>query len=49
MSEKNSLYNKESLTEAHDGMSMKKASGVDQVTKEDYGRNLDENLDAQGH
>ena len=40
------LLNKESLTEAHDGMSKKKASGVDQVTKEEYGRNLDENLDA---
>jgi group II intron reverse transcriptase/maturase len=26
-------------------MSMKKASGVDQVTKEEYGRNLDKNLD----
>ena len=39
------LLNKESLTEAHDGMSMKKASGVDQVTKEGYGRKLDENLD----
>ena len=39
------LLNKESLTEAHDRMSKKKASGVDQVTKEEYGRNLDENLD----
>ena len=39
------LLNKESLTEAHDGMSKKKASGVDQVTKEEYGRNLDENIE----
>ena len=41
------LLNKESLTEAHDRMSKKKASGVDQVTKEEYGRKLDENLDGQ--
>lgn len=34
------LLNKESLTETHDGMSMEKASGVDQVTKEKYGRKL---------
>jgi group II intron reverse transcriptase/maturase len=38
------LINKESLTETHAGMSKKKASGVDQVTKEEYGSNLDENL-----
>ncbi|MBS4025283.1 MAG: RNA-directed DNA polymerase [Clostridia bacterium] len=44
------LLNKESLTEAHDSeahdrMSTKKASGVDQVTKEEYGRKFDDNLD----
>jgi retron-type reverse transcriptase len=39
------LLSKESLTETHDGMSKKKASGVDQVTKEEYGRKLDENLE----
>lgn len=39
------LINKELLTECHKSMDGKKAVGIDGVTKEDYGRNLEENLD----
>ena len=39
------LINKELLMECHKTMDGKKAVGIDRVTKEDYGRNLEENLD----
>ena len=39
------LINKELLMECHKTMDGKKAVGIDGVTKEDYGRNLEENLD----
>ena len=39
------LINKELLMECHKMMDGKKAVGIDGVTKEDYGRNLEENLD----
>ena len=39
------LINKELLTECHKSMDGKKAVGIDGVTKEDYGRNLEENLE----
>lgn len=39
------LINKELLMECHKSMDGKKAVGIDGVTKEDYGRNLEENLD----
>ena len=39
------LINKELLMECHKTMDGKKAVGIDGMTKEDYGRNLEENLD----
>ena len=39
------LINKELLMECHKSMDGKKAVGIDGVTKEDYGRNLEENLE----
>lgn len=39
------LINKELLMECHKTVDGKKAVGIDGVTKEDYGRNLEENLD----
>ena len=39
------LINKELLMECHKTMDGKRAVGIDGVTKEDYGRNLEENLD----
>ncbi len=38
------LINKELLKECHEKMDGDKAVGIDGVTKEDYGRNLEENL-----
>ena len=40
------LINKELLRECHDKMDADKAVGIDGVTKEEYGRNLEENLDS---
>lgn len=40
------LINKELLKECHEKMDGDKAIGMDGVTKEEYGRNLEENLDA---
>ncbi len=40
------LINKESLTESHRKMSGKKAAGVDQLTKADYDKNLDDNIES---
>lgn len=37
--------NKESLKEQHEKQTKGKATGIDNVTKEEYGENLDENLD----
>ena len=39
------LINKELLKECHEEMDGKKAVGIDGVTKEEYGRKLDENLE----
>lgn len=39
------LINKELLKSCHESMDKDKAVGIDGVTKEDYGANLDENLD----
>ena len=39
------MINKETLGKAHKEMSTKKATGVDQVTKDDYDANLSDNLD----
>ena len=39
------LINKELLKECHEKMDGNKAVGIDRVTKEEYGRNLEENLD----
>ena len=39
------LINQESLKESHRKMSGKKAVGADQMTKEEYDRNLDENIE----
>ncbi len=39
------LINKELLKECHEKMDGNKAVGIDGVTKEEYGRNLDENLE----
>jgi len=39
------LINKETLSICHQEMSKKKASGVDKVTKEQYGENLEQNLE----
>ena len=39
------LINKELLMECHKSMDGKKAVGIDGVTKEDYSRNLEKNLD----
>ena len=39
------LINKELLKECHEKMDGDKAVGIDGVTKEEYGRNLEENLD----
>jgi len=39
------LINKESLIKSHKAMSTGKASGVDQVTKEEYSERLEENID----
>lgn len=40
------LINKEMLKECHDKMEGDKAVGIDGITKEEYARNLEENLDA---
>lgn len=40
------MINKEMLKECHGEMSGDKAVGIDGVTKEEYGKELDENLDA---
>ena len=40
------LINKELLRECHDKMDADKAVGIDGVTKEEYARNLEENLDS---
>ena len=40
------FINKELLKECHEKMDGDKAVGMDGVTKEEYGRNLEENLDA---
>lgn len=39
------LFNKESLLECYDGLEKNKAVGIDGVDKENYGINLDANLD----
>ena len=39
------LINQESLKESHRKMSGKKAAGADHMTKEEYDRNLDENIE----
>ena len=39
------LINKEMLKDCHDKMDGNKAVGIDGITKEDYGRNLEENLE----
>lgn len=39
------LINKELLKECHEKMDGDKAVGIDGITKEEYGRNLEENLD----
>ena len=39
------LINKELLTECHEDMDGKKAAGIDGVTKDEYGKHLDANLD----
>jgi len=39
------LINKEMLKECHEKMDGKKAVGIDGVTKDEYGRNLERNLD----
>ena len=39
------LINKEMLTDCHEKMDDDKAVGIDGITKEEYARNLDENLD----
>lgn len=39
------VINKELLKDCHKEMDGKKAVGIDGVTKEEYGRNLDENLE----
>jgi hypothetical protein len=38
--------NKESLRAEHQRQSAKKAAGVDKMTKEEYGKNLDQNLES---
>ena len=38
------MIDKELLKECHEKMDGKKAVGIDGMTKEEYGRNLDENL-----
>ena len=40
------LINKESLTESHRRMSGRKAAGVDQLTKAEYDKNLEYNIDS---
>lgn len=40
------LINKEMLKRCHEKMDGNKAVGIDGITKEEYGRNLDRNLDA---
>ena len=39
------LINKDLLKECHAKMDGNKAAGIDGVTKEEYGKNLEENLD----
>jgi RNA-directed DNA polymerase len=39
------LINKDSIIESHIKMNKKKAGGIDQVTKDEYDKNLDENVD----
>ena len=41
------LINKELLKECHEKMEGEKAVGIDGVSKEEYGRNLEENLENQ--
>ena len=40
------LINKDLLKQCHEEMDGKKAVGIDGITKEEYGRNLDGNLDS---
>lgn len=40
------LINKEMLKDCHDKMEGDKAVGIDGITKEEYARNLEDNLDA---
>ena len=40
------LINKEMLKSCHEAMDEEKAVGIDGVTKEEYGRNLDQNLES---
>lgn len=40
------LINKEMLQDCHDKMDGDKAVGIDGITREEYARNLEENLDA---
>ena len=39
------MFNEEAFRECFDGLNKKKAVGVDKVTKEMYGLNLDQNLE----
>ena len=40
------LINKEMLKSCHEAMDEEKAVGIDGVTKEEYSRNLDQNLES---
>lgn len=40
------LINKEMLKSCHEAMDEEKAVGIDRVTKEEYSRNLDQNLES---
>ncbi|MDO0822286.1 hypothetical protein [Desulfosporosinus nitroreducens] len=40
------LLNKEMLLECHAGLDANKATGIDQVTKVEYERNLEENINS---
>ena len=42
------LLNREMLKDCHEKMDGDKAVGIDGVTKEEYGRNLEENLEETG-
>lgn len=40
------LINKEMLKSCHEAMDEEKAVGIDGITKEEYSRNLDQNLES---